>query len=80
MSFPDATTATASYRRQTRAKGGEAWLDTGESAPAGGVWCVISPADGHQWEWHDGEWTKMTDREDAYVQEVARAKKRKARD
>lgn len=80
MSFATPEAATASYRQQTRARGGTAWFDTGESAPSGGVWCVISPSDGHQWEHHDGEWVRMTDRDDAYVQEVARLKKKRPRD
>lgn len=73
MSFATSAEATASYRRQTRAR-------TGEAGQEDGIWCVVAPSDGHQWEWHDGEWVRMTDRDDAYVQEVARLKKKKARD
>ncbi len=45
---------TASFRKQTRKRKGDAFQEDG-------VWCVVD-ADGHVWEHHDDEWTRFTGR------------------
>lgn len=50
----------------------------GEAFEEAGMWWVID-ADGHQWGHTDEGWVRFTDEDDAFVQEVARGKKRRAR-
>lgn len=63
---------TASFRKQTRKRKGDAFQEDG-------VWCVVD-ADGHVWEHHDDEWTRFTDDDDEHVREIAREKRARPTD